>query len=248
MFKSYIFPLIVIFLSSKSFANIKYISPEIKAQSDDEMMGVLSLLEPIKLSKHQLTRITKATRDSENSNKALLSLLHVYNKEYSGVTQDFERLKSRIVAEKNNENLSAAPDFLAEKMTLNRRSSEFDSIIVNAAQKYQLDSALIKAVVFIESSFNPYARSSVGAQGLMQLMPATAKRFNVKNSFDAHQNIHGGTQYLSWLLKKFNGNLTYALAAYNAGEGNVQKYGGVPPFKETQLYVVKVLGMYEQFR
>ena len=116
----------------------------------------------------------------------------------------------------------------------------FDSIIRQAAQTHGVSEGLIKAVMHTESGFNSNARSPVGAQGLMQLMPATARRFNVSNSFDPQQNIFGGAKYLSWLMKRFNGNTTLALAAYNAGEGNVDKYGGIPPFRETQDYVKRV--------
>ncbi|WP_269915024.1 lytic transglycosylase domain-containing protein [Acinetobacter sp. HY1485] len=125
-----------------------------------------------------------------------------------------------------------------------RNKNAFDAIIKDAAQQHGLAEGLIKAVMHTESGFNTSARSPVGAQGLMQLMPATAKRFNVFNSFDPQQNIHGGAKYLSFLLKRFKGNMSLALAAYNAGEGNVQKYGGIPPFKETQDYVHRVMSRY----
>lgn len=121
-----------------------------------------------------------------------------------------------------------------------RNKNAFDSHIRNAAQVHGISEGLIKAVMHTESGFNTNARSPVGAQGLMQLMPATARRFNVSNSFDPQQNIHAGAQYLAWLLKRFNGNVQLALAGYNAGEGNVAKYGGIPPFRETQDYVRRV--------
>lgn len=121
----------------------------------------------------------------------------------------------------------------------------YDHIIRSAAQTYSVSEGLVKAIMHTESSFNVNARSPVGAQGLMQLMPATARRFNVANAYDPTQNIHGGVKYLSWLLKRFNGNTHLALAAYNAGEGNVDKYGGIPPFRETQDYVRRVMSRYQ---
>lgn len=123
--------------------------------------------------------------------------------------------------------------------------NSFDNIIRQAAQTHGVSEGLIKAVMHTESGFNSNARSPVGAQGLMQLMPATARRFNVSNSFDPQQNIFGGAKYLSWLMKRFKGNTSLALAAYNAGEGNVDKYGGIPPFRETQDYVRRVTSRFQ---
>ncbi|MFV5407947.1 lytic transglycosylase domain-containing protein [Acinetobacter towneri] len=125
-----------------------------------------------------------------------------------------------------------------------RNKNAFDHIIQQAAQQHGVSEGLIKAVMHTESGFNVNARSPVGAQGLMQLMPTTARRFNVSNAYDPHENIMAGAKYLAWLLKRFNGNTTLALAGYNAGEGNVAKYGGVPPFRETQDYVRRVTSRY----
>ena len=121
-----------------------------------------------------------------------------------------------------------------------KNKNAYDHLIRQASQTHGISEGLIKAVMHTESGFNINARSPVGAQGLMQLMPATARRFNVSNAFDPQQNILGGAKYLSWLMKRFKGNTELVLAAYNAGEGNVAKYGGIPPFRETQDYVRRV--------
>ena len=126
-----------------------------------------------------------------------------------------------------------------------RNKNAFDQLIRQAAQQHGVSEGLVKAIMHTESGFNIHARSPVGAQGLMQLMPATARRFNVSNVYDPQQNIFGGVKYLSWLLKRFNGDTRLAIAAYNAGEGNVDKYGGIPPFRETQDYVRRVTSRYQ---
>lgn len=120
--------------------------------------------------------------------------------------------------------------------------------IAAAAAQFGVDEAIVRAIIHAESAYNPNALSRVGAQGLMQLMPATARRFGVGNPFDAAQNIRGGVQYLAWLLKRFNGDLTLAAAGYNAGEGAVDKYKGVPPYSETQRYVIRVAQLAERYR
>lgn len=119
--------------------------------------------------------------------------------------------------------------------------SNLNTIFEEAAQKYNVPSTLLKAVGKAESDFNVRAVSRCGAQGVMQLMPATARGLGVTDSFDARQNIMGGAKYLSEMLQRYNGNTKLALAAYNAGSNNVDKYNGIPPFKETQNYVVKVM-------
>ena len=117
---------------------------------------------------------------------------------------------------------------------------------INAAcEKYGVDPSLVRAIVKVESDFNPFAISSKGAMGLMQLMPQTALNLNVKNSFDPHENIHGGVRYLRYLIDRYEGNLKLALAAYNSGETAVRRWGTIPPFKETKDYVQKVLGLYQ---
>jgi soluble lytic murein transglycosylase-like protein len=127
--------------------------------------------------------------------------------------------------------------------------SKFNGHILAAARETQVDVALIRAVISVESGYNASARSRAGAVGLMQLMPGTAKRYGVRNRLDPAQNIHGGARYLRDLQVMFDNNLQLVLAAYNAGEFAVMKYGRrIPPYRETVAYVPKVLSYYKKFR
>jgi soluble lytic murein transglycosylase-like protein len=137
-------------------------------------------------------------------------------------------------------------------MSLRYQNSEknrqlIDKYISNAAYLYDMDSALIKAVIRQESAFKIDAKSRKGAMGLMQLMPGTAKQYKVQDILDPKQNIYAGTQHLRYLIKRYD-NITLALAAYNAGEGAVAKYNGIPPYPETQNYVKKVLNWYDDYK
>lgn len=126
------------------------------------------------------------------------------------------------------------------------REDAYDAVIKEASRRYGLSVALIRAIIHTESAFDPMAVSRAGAQGLMQLMPALSRDLGVKDPFDPRQNIMAGTRYMSALLAEHNGNLALALASYNAGPGNVEKYRGIPPFKETRHYVeriTKLVGM-----
>lgn len=120
------------------------------------------------------------------------------------------------------------------------KTEVFAEEVANAAATHGVDPAFVRAVIHAESAFNPNAVSNKGAQGLMQLMPATAKRFGVDDPFTPAQNINGGTQYLAWLLQRFKGNARLAAAAYNSGEGSVDRFAGVPPYAETELFVERV--------
>ncbi|MBW2145554.1 MAG: lytic transglycosylase domain-containing protein [Deltaproteobacteria bacterium] len=128
------------------------------------------------------------------------------------------------------------------------RHQRYDSIIKLAARKHGLDWALIKAMIHVESNFNPRAISRKGAKGLMQLMPETAKRMAVNNSFDPWENINGGVRFFRHLLSQLNGDMILALAAYNAGLDAVRKYKRVPPFRETNRFVKKVLYYFRHYQ
>jgi len=132
--------------------------------------------------------------------------------------------------------------------TYTQNPAQYETLIKRYAKKYGVDTALIKAVIHAESDFNPYATSNKGAQGLMQLMPETARDLSVVDTFDPEDNIRGGVRYLKTLLKKFNGNLELSLAAYNAGPHCVNQFGKIPPYRETKRYIRKVLGYYKMYR
>ncbi|WP_437745905.1 transglycosylase SLT domain-containing protein [Sorangium sp. So ce327] len=128
------------------------------------------------------------------------------------------------------------------------RFSRYDAWIRQAAALYQIPEELVRAVIKCESDYDPRAVSPVGAQGLMQLMPETALRMQVRDAFDARENIFGGTRYLRILANLFNGDLDLTIAGYNAGEGAVMRHGGIPPYEETQAYVTRVRTYYARYR
>lgn len=136
---------------------------------------------------------------------------------------------------------AALVDELRHDEKWRKAAGRYADAIAAAADRNALDRALLAAVAKVESNFNPYAVSPKGACGILQLMPQTAKRFGVKNVFDASQNIEAGAQYLRWLLNRFEGKVELALAGYNAGEGAVERHRGIPPYAETEWYVIKVL-------
>lgn len=140
--------------------------------------------------------------------------------------------------------LTSSVNFSNVKLNLTAYANE----VRLSAKKYSVDEAIVRAIIHAESAFRPHVVSPKNAQGLMQLIPGTAKRFGVRDAFDPAQNIEGGVQYLAFLQKRYKNNLTLIAAAYNAGEGAVDKYNGVPPYKETKNYVVRVGQLAERYR
>lgn len=138
--------------------------------------------------------------------------------------------------------------FMDAAESVTHTPEEFKGTIEEAGKEYGIDPALLSAVITQESGFDPHATSSAGAQGLMQLMPETARALGVTDPFDPRQNIFAGARYLRSMMDRFNGNLSMALAAYNAGPNAVKEHGGVPPFKETQNYVSSIMALYGQNR
>ena len=128
------------------------------------------------------------------------------------------------------------------------RPTLFAAEIATASEQHTVDAALVRAIIHAESAYRPDAVSPKGAQGLMQLMPATQARLEVPDAFDPAGNIDGGTRYLAWLLNRYGGDVELATAAYNAGEGAVDKYGGIPPYAETREYVRRVGILYRRYR
>ena len=141
--------------------------------------------------------------------------------------------------------ISLAEAISSYSSTSTNYGTNYDEIIKRAAERYNVPEKLISSIIKQESNFDPSATSSAGASGLMQLMPGTAKYLGVTNSFDPEQNIMGGAKYISQMLTQFDGNIETALAAYNAGPGAVKKHDGIPPYKETQNYVQKVMNYFQ---
>jgi len=144
--------------------------------------------------------------------------------------------------------LTGAGDFLANRTIDRGTPAEFQVHILNASRKYTVDPALIEAIIQVESNFRSDAVSRSGATGLMQLMPGTARDLDVMDRFNPRDNIHGGVKYISELMRRFDNNMTLAIAAYNAGPSAVERHNGVPPNAETPRYVKKVFKAYHDYK
>jgi hypothetical protein len=174
-----------------------------------------------------------------------------FNYELPIIAMDSEPLEIVVESEPieiDDSERTAAKDMNDSQDDDSEADLPFHSHIMHAAQTYQVDAALIQAIIMAESNYNPKAVSHRGAQGLMQLMPTTAKWLGVQDSFDPALNIDGGVRYFKRLLDRFDGNIKFALAAYNAGSRYVHKYGGVPPFRATRIYIKKVLNYHRIFQ
>ncbi|PYS81085.1 MAG: lytic transglycosylase [Acidobacteria bacterium] len=187
-----------------------------------------------------LTRRNTRLRSFRNVLSAIFAIFLLTNVVDSSFTRVFAPVSASakaVVA------ASAFEEFIPADMPTSG-DRNLDQIIERVGVRDGVDPRLIHAVIWQESRYNQNAVSHVGAQGLMQLMPAAAKRFNCSDLSDAESNVEAGTKYLRWLLKHFDGDVALALAAYNAGEGSVEKHAGVPPFAETQNYVRVITGRY----
>jgi soluble lytic murein transglycosylase-like protein len=176
----------------------------------------------------------------------------VYMEDMSPQTAVSEAGVYKVIVQEPSEEKTPDPLPVAEavlpKTPVKKAEHPYNPIIRKAANRYEIDPALVKAVIMAESSYNPRAISKMGAMGLMQLMPATAEALGVEDCFNPEHNIQGGVKYLRQLLDQFDDNLELALAAYNAGSRNVRQYQGIPPFRATQIYIEKVFGYYELYK
>lgn len=180
--------------------------------------------------------------DTRNLINQYMQTMNTTSPLYTGGYQnqtDFENTLNKLIS--NSQSAKTLSDNINKKIASDE-TGDLEEIFNKAAETYDVPVELLKAMAKAESGFNTNAVSKCGAMGIMQLMPGTAKALGVVDAFDPEQNIMGGANYISQKLKAYDGDITLALAAYNAGSGNVAKYGGVPPFKETQNYIEKIIG------
>jgi len=161
-----------------------------------------------------------------------------------GNSKKYKKIKSATV--KQQYTVPSSQSDSERLLSSSNMPSAYVEMIHSACDRHGVDPALVHAIVKVESDFNPYALSRKGAMGLMQLMPQTAVDMNVRNTFNPYDNIDGGVKYLRYLIDRYEGNLSLALAAYNSGEAAVKKWGTIPPFPETQSYVQRILKIYNK--
>ncbi len=201
---------------------------------------VLRRINEIRRGFYSLSRFSKSPERRESDKPYLfhdLFLKEVKRREGTTRVEQKERFPHRLIS-------PFSPSQVGNRLSLH--SPSIKEVVEKASRSYGVDPDLIMAMIQVESGFNPRAVSSKGAMGLMQLMPATARELGVSDPFDIEDNIMGGVKYLRYLSEKYKGNLELALAAYNAGPYAVDKYGGIPPYRETQDYVQKVLSIYRK--
>ena len=196
----------------------------------------------------ELTGLDIAIRRMQSIERQFQTLSNIAE---PAVDQNFQSILDASMSAKTEKTASVEDKvFSPTAVASSKKASkeELDSIIEKYSSKNNLDSDFVKALIKQESGFQSTAKSHCGAMGLMQLMPATASSLGVHNPYDPEQNIAGGTKYLKGLMDRFEGNKELALAAYNAGPGAVKKYGGIPPYKETQHYVKNVISNYHNYK
>lgn len=179
--------------------------------------------------------VKAATPDAMRSAQAIAGEVSTYIDSKPHLDATAAKVKGKL-AEEN-------PNYAAAAGHRSVSAAEIDRFINEAAARHHVDPNLVRALVKVESNFNPHAVSSKGAMGLMQLMPATARRYDVRNPFDAAQNVDAGVRHLKGLLQNFGGNVSLSLAAYNAGQGAVERNGGIPPYTETRNYVKRITNL-----
>ena len=214
------------FLFSRSLLSMLTVTTAIATLSASAYAGEMYIYQS-KSGQALLTNVSKPSGSFEQFNKKVKTTYYKSSSDYD-----------------TNSNNYGSNDYGSSDASKSGSRNSYDNYIAASAARHGVDPGLMKAMMHTESAFNPNARSPVGAQGLMQLMPATARRFKVNNAWNPAENIEGSAKYIAWLMKRFNNNIEFAIAGYNAGEGNVDKYNGIPPFKETRNYVKSVMSRY----